>query len=65
MTAITANPATSGPTIRARDVVAPAVRGRKLSRIEALLDAMGFVGALVDPSGVLAAQRFSRAEDEH
>ena len=65
MTAITANPATSGPTIGARDAVAPAVRGRKPSRIEALLDAMGFVGALVDPTGVLAAQRFSRAEDEH
>jgi hypothetical protein len=65
MTAITANPATSGPTIRARDAVAPAVRGRKPSRTEALLEAMAFVGALVDPTGVLAAQRFSRAEDEH
>ena len=34
------------------------------ARLWALLEALGDAGALVDPTGVLAAQRFRRAEDE-
>ena len=55
MTAITASPATSAPTVRPRDAAAPADRDHRSgpSRIGALLEAMAFVGALFDPIGVL------------
>jgi hypothetical protein len=67
MTAITASPATSAPTVRPRDAAAPADRDHRSgpSRIGALLEAMAFVGTLFDPIGVLAAQRYSRVQDAH
>jgi hypothetical protein len=57
MTAITA------PAIPARG--AHPDREPRLSRIEALLDALGYAGALIDRSGVLAVQRYSQANDGH
>jgi hypothetical protein len=57
MTAITA------PAIPARG--AHPDREPRLSRLEALLDALGYAGALIDRSGVLAVQRYSQANDDH
>jgi len=37
-------------------------RGR--SRIWAVLEAMAYAGAVIDPSGVLATQRFRRIQEE-
>ena len=34
------------------------------SKLWTLLEAMGYAGAFLDPTGVLAAQRFRRAEQE-
>jgi hypothetical protein len=34
------------------------------TRVWALLEALGYAGALIDPTGVLAAERFRRAEDQ-
>jgi hypothetical protein len=34
------------------------------TRLWVLLEALGYAGAFIDPSGVLAAQRFRRAEQE-
>jgi hypothetical protein len=34
------------------------------TRLWVLLEALGYAGAFLDPTGVLAAQRFRRAEQE-
>jgi hypothetical protein len=34
------------------------------SKLWTLLEALGYAGAFLDPTGVLAAQRFRRAEQE-
>jgi hypothetical protein len=34
------------------------------TRLWVLLEALGYAGAFIDPSGVLAAQRFRRAEQQ-
>jgi hypothetical protein len=34
------------------------------TRMWVLLEALGYAGAFLDPTGVLAAQRFRRAEQE-
>lgn len=67
MSVVTANPAARAPTIRARDTAARGDRDRKSepSRIWVLLAALAFAGALIDPTGVLAAQRFARVPEEH
>ena len=49
--------------------VAPASpdRGQPVARptrLWVLLEALGYAGAFLDPTGVLAAQRFRRAEQE-
>ncbi|HEX6677492.1 MAG TPA: hypothetical protein VF486_21015 [Actinomycetes bacterium] len=67
MSAVTANPPTRTPTIRARHAAARTDRDRKRrhSRIWALLEALAYSSALVDPTGVLAAQRCSAVQEEH
>jgi len=34
------------------------------SRLWVLLEALGYAGAFIDPTGVLASQRFRRAEEK-
>jgi len=67
MSVATANPATRTPTIRDRDTAAHADHDRKTepSRIWVLLEALAYAGAYIDPTGVLAARRFSRVREEH
>jgi hypothetical protein len=36
----------------------------RATRIWGLLEALGYAGAFIDPTGVLAARRFRRAEQE-
>jgi hypothetical protein len=66
MSAITADPSTRTPTLHARHAAARTDRDRKpwQSRIWALLEALAYSSALVDPTGVLAAQRFSAVQEE-
>jgi hypothetical protein len=64
MSAVTANPPTRTPTIRARHAAARTDRKRRHSRIWALLEALAYSSALVDPTGVLAAQRCSAVQEE-
>jgi hypothetical protein len=67
MSVATANPATRDPTTRDRDTAAHDDHDRKTepSRIWVLLEALAYAGAYIDPTGVLAAQRFSRVREEH
>jgi hypothetical protein len=37
---------------------------RRRSRIWAVLEAMAYAGAVIDPSGVLATHRFRRIQEE-
>jgi hypothetical protein len=39
-------------------------RAHRLSRLWAVLEALGYAGALIDPTGVLASHRFRRPEGE-
>jgi hypothetical protein len=36
----------------------------KPSKLWTVLEALGYAGAFIDPTGVLAAQRFRRASDQ-
>jgi hypothetical protein len=67
------NPATIAPAVRERDTAdhidhadhADHEREPELSRIWVLLEGLAWAGALWDPSGALAAQRFARAREEY
>ena len=48
-------------TVDAPDRQRPATRP---TRLWVLLEALGYAGAFIDPTGLLAAQRFRRAEQE-
>jgi hypothetical protein len=57
---------TRAPAIRHRDAADHPDRDHKpeLSRIWVLLAALADAGAFIDPTGVLAAQRFARIPDQ-
>ena len=52
-------PAPVGPAPPERDEPT-----HKRSRVWALLEAMAYAGAVIDPSGVLATHRFRRIQEE-
>jgi hypothetical protein len=56
---------TPAPAIRERDAADRADRDReaKPSRMWALLEALAYAGAYIDPTGVLAAQRFAQMRE--
>jgi hypothetical protein len=60
MSAVTATPPTHTTTIQARRAAARADRDPKPAypRMWVLLEALAYSSALLDPTGVLAAQRF-------
>ena len=62
MSAATANPSTRSPYIQAPHAAARGDRDRRPahSKLWALLEALAYSSAPFDPTGVLAAQRFSR-----
>jgi len=66
MTAATANPTARATTVRDHDTADTADRDRKpdRSRIWVLLGALAYAGALIDPTGVLATQRFTRIRED-
>jgi hypothetical protein len=51
-------------TVDAPDRQRPATRPTRPTRLWVLLEALGYAGAFIDPTGLLAAQRFRRAEQE-
>jgi hypothetical protein len=54
-------------TVDAPDRQRPATKATKATRptrLWVLLEALGYAGAFIDPTGLLAAQRFRRAEQE-
>jgi hypothetical protein len=54
-------------TVDAPDRQRPATKPTKPTwptRLWMLLEALGYAGAFIDPTGLLAAQRFRRAEQE-
>jgi hypothetical protein len=56
----------STATTATRDAADHADRDREPSRTWAVLGALAHAGAFIDPSGVLASQRFRRPrEDQH
>jgi hypothetical protein len=63
MSVATADPTARATTVRDHDT---ADRDRKpdRSRIWALLGALAYAGALIDPTGVLATQRFARIRED-
>jgi hypothetical protein len=61
MSVATANPTARATTIRDHDT---ADRKPDRSRIWVLLGALGYAGALIDPTGVLATQRFTRIRED-
>jgi hypothetical protein len=61
MSVITAGSPTQAPTVRDRDEAGNRhQRSAVPSRAWALLAALAYVGAIIDPSGVLAVQRLRR-----
>jgi hypothetical protein len=65
----TANPTARATTVRdhdTADTADTADRDRKpdRSRIWVLLGALAYAGALIDPTGVLATQRFTRIRED-
>ncbi len=62
MSLVITNPATRAPVIRDRVATDQADHDREHepSRIWILLEALAHAGALMDPTGVLAAQRLAR-----
>jgi hypothetical protein len=69
-TTVTRAPASRAPASRDRadraDRADQADRGREArrSRVWALIEALGYAGAYIDPSGILAVQRRRRTEAE-
>jgi hypothetical protein len=66
MSSLIASSPTSAPAIRSHGAAGHADRARELepSRIWVLLEALAYAGAFIDPTGVLAAQRFTRTRDQ-
>jgi hypothetical protein len=62
MSVVTMDPATRAPASRDRAATDHTDRDREPgpSRLGALLQALAHASALIDPTGVLAAQRFGR-----
>jgi hypothetical protein len=67
MSLITANPPTHTPAIWDRDAAAHPDRDHEPepSRIWVLLAVLAHAGAIIDPTGVLTAQRFAGIPDQH
>jgi hypothetical protein len=66
MSIVIADPATRAPAIRDRDAVDQADRNRRPepSRIWALLGALAYAGAFINPTGLVAAQRLAQIREE-
>lgn len=65
MSVITAGSPTLAPTVRDRDEARNRnPRSTVPSRAWALLEALAYAGALIDPSGVLAGQRLRRIPEQ-
>jgi hypothetical protein len=62
MSSLVATSPTRISTVRGHDHAEPD-RRRKPSRISALLEALAYAGASIDPTAALAAQRFARIRD--
>ena len=61
--------ATRPPAVRDRDrdATGPADRdrqARRQARLWTVIEALGYAGAFVDPSGILAVERLRRAREE-
>ncbi|HEV8554793.1 MAG TPA: hypothetical protein VGR06_00150 [Actinophytocola sp.] len=65
MSSLIAGSPTRAPSIRNRDAADHHDRDRKPkpSRIWVLLEALAYGGAYIDPTGVLARQRFARIRE--
>jgi len=66
MSLITADSPTCAPAIRDREGADHPDRDRapEPSRIWVLLEALAYAGAFIDPTGVLAAQRFAGIREQ-
>jgi hypothetical protein len=65
MSQLIATTSTRAPAFRDRDATDHADLGRERpSRIWAVLEALAYAGAFIDPSGILAVQRLRQAQEE-
>ena len=66
MSTISVGSRISAPDVEGRGAVEYPSQARRLggSRIWALVEALAYAGAAIDPTAALAAQRFARIRDE-
>jgi hypothetical protein len=66
MSQLVATPSTKAPTLPDRDDTDQADRKREArrSRLWALIEALAYAGAYIDPSGIMAVQRLRQAQEE-